>query len=33
LADDVKDFGHAEGTALFEGRSMTLVIAPNGPRS
>jgi len=33
MADDVKDVGHAEGTAIFEGRSMTLVIAPNGPRS
>ncbi len=33
MADDVKDVGHTEGTAIFEGRSMTLVIAPNGPRS
>ena len=30
---DVEEFGHAEGTAIFEGRSMTLVLAPNGPRS
>jgi translation initiation factor IF-3 len=33
MADDVKEVGHAEGSAIFEGRSMTLVIAPNGPRS
>jgi translation initiation factor IF-3 len=33
MADDVKDVGHPEGTAIFEGRSMTLVIAPTGPRS
>ncbi len=33
MAADVAEFGHAEGTAIFEGRSMTLVIAPNGPRS
>ena len=32
MAGDVKDFGHPEGTAIFEGRSMTLVIAPNGTR-
>ena len=30
---DVEEFGHAEGTANFEGRSMTLVIAPNAQRS
>ena len=33
MAADVKEVGHAEGTAIFEGRSMTLVLAPNGPRS
>jgi translation initiation factor IF-3 len=33
LIADVEEFGHAEGTAIFEGRSMTLVIAPNVPRS
>jgi translation initiation factor IF-3 len=33
LVDDVKEVGHAEGTAILEGRSMTLVIAPNGPHS
>jgi translation initiation factor IF-3 len=30
---DVKDVGHAEHAASFEGRSMTLIIVPNGPRS
>ncbi len=33
MTADVKEFGHAEGTAILEGRSMALVIAPNGPRS
>lgn len=28
MADDVKDVGHAEGAAVFEGRSMTMVLAP-----
>jgi translation initiation factor IF-3 len=32
LADDVKDVGHAEGTPAFEGRTMTLVLAPNEAR-
>jgi translation initiation factor IF-3 len=32
LIEDVKDVGHAEGTAAFEGRTMTLVIAPNEGR-
>jgi translation initiation factor IF-3 len=33
LVTDVQEYGHAEGTAVFEGRSMTLVLAPNGDRS
>ena len=33
MTADVKELGHAEGIAILEGRSMTLVIAPNGPRS
>jgi translation initiation factor IF-3 len=32
LAEDVKEVGHAEGTAAFEGRTMTLVLAPNEAR-
>ncbi len=32
LIEDVKDVGHAEGTAAFEGRTMTLVLAPNEGR-
>ena len=28
MAADLKDYGRPEGTAIFEGRSMTLVIAP-----
>ncbi len=28
MADDVKDVGHAEGAAVFEARSMTMVLAP-----
>ena len=28
MADDVKEVGHAEGAAVFEGRSMTMVLAP-----
>jgi translation initiation factor IF-3 len=32
LADDVKEVGHAEGTPAFEGRTMTLVLAPNEAR-
>ena len=28
MADDVKEFGQAEGAAVFEGRSMTMVLAP-----
>jgi translation initiation factor IF-3 len=33
IVTDVREFGHAEGTAVFEGRSMTLVLVPNGERS
>ena len=33
IVTDVKEFGHAEGAAVFEGRSMILVLAPNGDRS
>ena len=32
LVEDVKEVGHAEGTAAFEGRTMTLVLAPNEAR-
>ena len=32
MVEDVKELGHAEGAATFEGRSMTMVIAPNGSR-
>ena len=32
LVEDVKEVGHAEGAATFEGRSMTLVLAPNEAR-
>jgi translation initiation factor IF-3 len=28
MAEDVKDVGHVEGAAVFEGRSMTMVLAP-----
>ncbi len=28
MAEDVKELGHAEGSAVFEGRSMTMVLAP-----
>ena len=28
LADDVKELGGAEGSAVFEGRSMTMILAP-----
>ena len=28
MADDVKEVGQAEGAAVFEGRSMTMVLAP-----
>jgi translation initiation factor IF-3 len=30
LADDVAAFGHPEGQETFEGRSMTMVLSPNG---
>ncbi len=33
MADDVKEFGHAEGTATFEGRSMTMVLAPKATQT
>jgi translation initiation factor IF-3 len=33
MTADLEKLGHAEGTTILEGRSMTLVIAPNGPRS
>jgi translation initiation factor IF-3 len=33
IVTDVREFGHAEGAAVFEGRSMTLVLAPNGERT
>lgn len=33
MAADVKELGHAEGAATFEGRSMTMILAPNGSRS
>ena len=33
MADDVKELGHAEGAPMFEGRSMTVILAPNGSRS
>jgi translation initiation factor IF-3 len=29
MAGDVSEFGHPEGAAVLEGRSMTLVVAPN----
>ena len=32
MAEDVKELGHAEGAATFEGRSMTMILAPNGSR-
>jgi translation initiation factor IF-3 len=32
LAEDVKEVGHVEGTTAFEGRTMTLVLAPNEVR-
>jgi translation initiation factor IF-3 len=33
MAGDVSEFGHPEGSAVFEGRSMTLIVAPksSGP--
>ncbi len=33
LAAEVQEFGHVEGSATFEGRSMTLVLTPGGIRS
>jgi translation initiation factor IF-3 len=30
LVADVADFGHLEGQETFEGRSMTIVLSPNG---
>ena len=33
MADDVQELGHAEGAPTFEGRSMTMVLAPNGART
>jgi translation initiation factor IF-3 len=32
MAEDAKGLGHLEGAAVFEGRSMTVVIAPDAPR-
>ena len=32
MVADVEGFGQAEGAAIFEGRSMTLVLAPKGQR-
>jgi translation initiation factor IF-3 len=32
LAADVREFGHVEGGETFEGRSMTVVLTPNGAR-
>ena len=32
LAADVKDVGQAEGSAVFEGRSMTMILAPKAPK-
>jgi translation initiation factor IF-3 len=31
FASDVQELGHVEGTPTFEGRSLTMVLAPNGP--
>ena len=33
MVEDVRGLGHAEGAAVFEGRSMTVVITPDVPRS
>lgn len=33
LAEDVQELGHKEGGAVFEGRTLTMVLAPNGSRS
>jgi translation initiation factor IF-3 len=33
MVEDVRGLGHAERAAVFEGRSMTVVIAPDGPRT
>jgi translation initiation factor IF-3 len=30
LADDVQEFGHLDGRESFEGRSMTVLLSPNG---
>ena len=30
LAEDVREFGHVEGRETFEGRTMTVVLTPNG---
>ena len=32
MADDVSELGHAEGAPTFEGRSMTMILAPTGAR-
>jgi translation initiation factor IF-3 len=33
MAEDVSEFGQPEGTAVFEGRSMTLIVAPKSTGS
>jgi len=32
MAEDVRELGHAEGAPTFEGRSMTVILTPNGSR-
>ncbi len=32
MCEDVRELGHAEGSPALEGRSMTMVLTPNGPR-
>jgi translation initiation factor IF-3 len=33
FAADVQELGHVEGSPTFEGRTLTMVLAPNGPES
>ena len=30
LAEDVRDVGHPQGRESFEGRTMTVILSPNG---
>ena len=32
MVEDVRELGHAEGAPTFEGRSMTVILTPNGSR-